>query len=70
MGGSENPEAKIAELLALLNAPEEQDPKGPPGEEVQPPPQEISTPDEISAPDETRFAKNVTYVMQKHTRQT
>ena len=64
MGGSENLDAKIAELLALLNAPEEQGPKKPLDEEVQP------LPEEISPPEENRFAKNVTSVMQKHTRQT
>jgi hypothetical protein len=64
MSGSEKPDAKIAELLALLNAPEEQSPEKPPEEEVQPPLEEISP------PEETRFAKNVTSVMQKQARQT
>ena len=64
MSGSENLDAKIAELLALLDAPEEQRPKKPPDEEVQPPPEEISP------AEETRFAKNVTSVMQKRTKQT
>jgi len=50
MGGSENLDAKIAELLALLNAPEEQGPKKPPDEEVQPLPEEISPPEEMSLP--------------------
>jgi hypothetical protein len=62
MGGNEELDAEIAELLALLNAPEEQGPKKPPDQEVQP--------QEISPSEETRFAKNVTSVMQKHARRT